>query len=42
MQQPTKIQCPNCEAVLKAKFMAAHLEDRHDYLPGSAAYAATK
>jgi len=27
----TRGQCPECEAMLKAKYMAAHLEDRHNY-----------
>ena len=27
----TRVQCPECEARLKAKYMAAHLEDRHNY-----------
>jgi len=27
----TRVQCPECEARLKAKYMAAHLEDRHNF-----------
>jgi uncharacterized C2H2 Zn-finger protein len=34
------MECPNCDAMLKSKFMAAHLIDKHGYLAGSAAYAA--
>ena len=27
----TRVQCPECEARLKIKYMAAHLEDRHNF-----------
>ena len=37
MQTTTKkVQCPECEAMLKAKYVAAHLEDRHNYQTGVA------
>ena len=27
----TRVQCPECEAMLKSKYMAGHLEDLHNY-----------
>ena len=38
----TRARCPECPAILKPKFLADHLVDRHGYLTGSAACAASQ